>query len=383
MVPDLFRLIGSDRYLTADEVGRAAGPHSATATAWDVYATQFRGFTGSTLDPAFNRLVHPATRTGRVRLDAGTTVVIVGTDASLLPQLDDLVRVRQHVRIFTSSRGAARLAERGIVPDMVIVEYQTASAARLAVRQSTVVGHHRVLPTGPLVAADWRTPSALVADIPPERLFVPTPTLSWGLWQATAVALAAEAKAARVALLGIDAATAAAVPLKALLELIARIVPITALDCVPGTPKRGWVGATVEELAGTKMSGPLETNVWIAPDVREREAQAQRELSELAPTIERARRLLAVAEDARAAGDGASTAALEAAADEIMSWRHNARVRVLMQECLGAAFLARLWRSGVDVSQGLGLRRPLQLAMREVTGRAEALAAAIREERAA
>src|SRR5688572_21951139 len=69
MLPDLFRLIGSDRCLTPEEVERATGPHSATRSAWEVYAAAFQGFTGATLDPDFNRLIHPAAQMGRVRLE--------------------------------------------------------------------------------------------------------------------------------------------------------------------------------------------------------------------------------------------------------------------------------------------------------------------------
>ena len=49
MLPDLFRLIGSDRYLAPEEVDRAAEPHSLTQQAWDVYRTHFQSFTGATL----------------------------------------------------------------------------------------------------------------------------------------------------------------------------------------------------------------------------------------------------------------------------------------------------------------------------------------------
>ena len=50
MLPELYRLIGSDRYLASEEVERAAGPHSATAAAWEVYTSVFHRFTGSCAD---------------------------------------------------------------------------------------------------------------------------------------------------------------------------------------------------------------------------------------------------------------------------------------------------------------------------------------------
>jgi hypothetical protein len=217
-----------------------------------------------------------------------------------------------------------------------------------------------------------------------QLLFVPAPALTWGLWQATAIALAAEAGASRIALLGVDATDASDAPLKALLELMARIAPIVALDCGGAhAPKRGWVSTSVQEVAGTKLTGPVDANLWSAATVCERMHEAQAGLAELAPTLDRARRLLAVALEARVMGDAAPAAALEAAVDEMMAWRHQPRVRILVQECLGGSFLPRLWRKGLDQPSGHALLRPLLLAMREVTMRADALAAAVHASRAA
>ena len=56
-----------------------------------------------------------------------------------------------------------------------------------------------------------------------------------------------------------------------------------------------------------------------------------------------------------------------------MSWRHQPRVRALLQETLGASFLPRLWRAGVEPSRGRALRRPLLLATHELTRRADTL----------
>ena len=159
----------------------AAEPHPLTASAWDIYGTQFQRFTGATLDPLFHRLAHPATQLGGVRLDPGTAVVVVGTGPSLLDQIDALTRLRGRVRIFTSPRGAEVLLPHGIVPDLVVVEHQTALDAHHSARHLGDCAHP-VLASCPLVAADWRTPAALLAGVPDASLFVPSPLPTWGLW---------------------------------------------------------------------------------------------------------------------------------------------------------------------------------------------------------
>ena len=250
----LFRLIGSDRYLSPAEVSRATEPHVLTESAWYVYTKHFHGFTGATLDPQFHRLSHPATLTGRVRLGAETTVLVAGHGPSLLAAMHGIKRVRDRVRIFTSPLGAATLAGYGVKADLVLVDPSSGMSAKGAT----------------LVAADWRTPRELLAGVSSESLFVPTPLPTWGQWPATAVAMAADAGASRIALVGFD--DRAGLPktsdesLTALLELVARLTPFTAFDCTGnGAPKRGWVAASVHEVGGTKVSGPLETSLWRAP----------------------------------------------------------------------------------------------------------------------
>jgi hypothetical protein len=347
MLPDLFRLIGSDRYLTAEEVERAAEPHSLTAAAWEVYATHFDRFSGATLDPQFHRLVHPATQTGRVRLGDDTTVLIVGTSATPLRQLEAVAKGREHFRIFTSPRGAGLLRQHGLVPDLVVVEDHV----------------HPAMAQCPRVAADWRTPRAALTGIAAEALFVPSPALTWGLWPATAVAMAADAKASRIALLGVDTEHA---PLRALLELIARLAPFTALDCSEAGTPRGWVKATLQESAGAVQHGILDMNLWRAPTQADRVEQLRSDLAELGPVLGRACQFMA------------STRALDSCVEEAFSWREQPRLRVLLQESLGVSLLPRLWRLGPQ--QTAGRSRRVRLAMSEIVGQADAL---VRSTRAA
>jgi hypothetical protein len=377
MLPHFFRLVGSDRYLTALDVEQAAEVHPLTGAAWDVYTSHFDRFTGATLDPLFHRLGHPATRSGAVRLAPGTAVVVVGNGPSLHAQIDGLKALHRRVRIFTSPRGAETLLGYGIVPDLVVIEHQTALDAHHSARHLGDCAHP-VLAACPLVAADWRTPAGLLAGVTAGALFVPAPLPTWGLWPATAVAMAIEAGAARVALLGIDLGTGAQpdpahAPLAAVLGLLARISPIVALDCGSGgAPKRGWLKAAIAEAAGVKVHGLCETTLHEAPGVNARLAQARSERHELAPLVERARALLALAVTARG-GSATAERAVERGISEMIAWRDDARMRLLVQECLGASFVPRLWRLGVDLSLGPALWRPLMLGVHELVRQADAL----------
>ena len=388
MLPDLFRVIGSDRCLTQAEVDGAGEPHPSLAAAWAVYQTHFRGFTGSTLDPQYNRLQHPATRTGRVTLDPGQTVLVVGTGPSLLAEIDALKQARGCARIFTSPRGAEALIGHGIVPDLVIVEHQTPLDADVTTRHLGE-GRDSVLGKCPLVAADWRTPRALVAGVGAWSLFVPAELPTWGLWPATAVAMALQAGASRVALLGVDLGTAEAAdpvhaPLRAVLELLSVLGSAATFDCgTGGARKRGWVGASIAELAGACVRAPLETQLYLAPTVDQRVRDARAGIAELAPVVQRAARLYTLATQARSSRRVTWIPSLQAGIDEVMGWRQDPRVRVLLQECLGASFLPRFWRCGIDPSLGDALWRPLLLATHEVTAQAGTLAATAAAPRAA
>jgi hypothetical protein len=382
MLPEFIRLIGTDRFLSAAEVEQAAEPHPLTASAWDTYTTHFQGFTGATLDPQFHRLTHAAQRTGALRFEPGTTALVVGSGPSLRANIDVLVTLGRRFRVITSPRGAEVLLDHGVVPDLVLIEHQTALDAHHTARQSRDRSTN-VLGRCPMVAADWRTPGALLTGIEPDALFVPSPLTTWGLWPATAVAMAMEGGATRIGLLGVDLGTEAVpdpihAPLRSLLELLVRPAPVTALDCgANGARKKGWIKANVEELAGERLTSPLATWLWKAPAMDERVQAAKAGLAELAPILERARTIRTIALDARAGTLPQQANTLEAAVEEITGWSRNARTRVLLQECLGAAFLPRLWRIGIDTSLGDALWRPLLLATDEIVSQADTLAATL------
>jgi hypothetical protein len=386
VLPRFFPLVGSDRYLTRTELERAAGPHPLTESAWDVYQQHFGAFTGTTLDPLFHRLTHPGRRCGSVQLAPGTAVIIVGTGPSLRPNIAALKRLHGRARVFTSPRGAEALLPHGIVPDLVVVEHQTALDAHHSARH---LGDctDEVLPACPLIAADWRTPAALLRGVANDALFVPSPVPTWGLWTATAAAMAIEGGASRVALLGVDLGTAAQPdpahqPLTALLALMARLAPIVLLDCGSGATKRGWLKASLDEAAGAGVSGICTVALHPASSMQERFAEARRALESHSNVVERARGLLALASEARS-GNACLGPHLQTAADEMMAWGDDAAVRVFAQECLGLSFLPRLWRTGVDRSLDQALWRPLMLATHELVRQADALRASTRVMKAA
>ncbi len=383
MLPACVAAVGSDRYLHEAEVVAACGPSPALGEAWALYQDFFDGFCETGLDPMGHRFRHPASSTGQILLDPDETVLIVGTGPSLARALPALERVRGRVRVFTSPRGAERLAAAGLVPDLVLVEHRTALDAHHSARHRRD-GSEDVLARVPLVAADWRTPAPLVAGVADHRLFVPAPLPTWGAWPATLAAMACGAGARRIGLLGIDLGTArypdpAFAPLVQLLGLLARATQTSAgtagpvtLDCGQGgAAKPGWSAAPVEQLAGRPMREPLAVDRRAAPTPAARVAEALAAREHLAPVVEFARDVLGSALAVRG-GQGRADA-LPRAAEMLLGWGHEPEVRIGLQETLGVTFLPRLWRQGLDTTLGPALWRPLVLAAHEIVGQASRL----------
>src|SRR5690606_22642579 len=109
---------------------------------------------------------------------------------------------RSRLHVVTSPRGAELLAQHGLAPDLVLIEHRTALDAHHSVTEARDRGVEG-LKLAPLVAAEWRTPAALLEGVSPGRLFVPEPLPTWGCWPATAAALAVQGGALRIGLLGI------------------------------------------------------------------------------------------------------------------------------------------------------------------------------------
>jgi hypothetical protein len=387
-VLDLVERIGADRALVPDELGVMMPAATAALPAfWAAYMRHWGGFCGARLDPMFSALRHPACQTGSLRIASGESVVIVGTGPSLAPALPALRRLRRALHLVTSPRGAEALAEAGVVPDLVVIEHQTALDAQFSVGERT---HRpsRALADVPLVATDARTPAALVDDVLAERLFVPDPLPTWGLWPATAVALALAAGAARVGLVGIDLGTrtlpdAAQVPLADLLGLLAGTAAVPCVDLgATGAMKAGWTPGTLEALAAGGPVAPLTlaARPWLTPSARHERA---------VDVWRRATPLVAEAADALAAavavrdGDRSPRACgrLVRALDALLAAGAAPRIRADVQEGLGASFLPRYWRTAPERSRGPSLWRAVALASHELVQQHRTLGAVL--ERAA
>jgi hypothetical protein len=372
MIPAWVGVIGSDRHLRFDELGEDVRGGGAS-DAWALYRDAFDGYCGSQIDPQYDRFVHPARRVGRLDC-TGASVVVVGSGPTLDAGLSTLRRLRAQLHLVTSVRGAEALLRAGLVPDLVLVEHRTALDAHHSARFRRD-GTPSPLTEVPLVAATWQTPSTLLEDLDPARLFVPDPLPSWGLWPATLAAMALEGGAAHVGLVGVDLGTsarpdAAFEPLRQLLGLMAAHVPGRATDCgAAGARKPHWPVGTLEDVARHSCGGRLSVLARPAPSPAARLEQGRSTLAAVAPCVVAARRGL----DAARAGSARHVAETM---QTLLDWGHDLTLRVALQEGLGLAFLPRLWRTGVSPDLGDAVRRPLVLACHELVGQAERLAVA-------
>jgi hypothetical protein len=215
-----------------------------------------------------------------------------------------------------------------------------------------------------------------------DRLFVPEPLPTWGLWPATAVALAANAGAGRIGLVGIDLGTAdrpdqAFMPLNRLLALISRVVTAETLDCgAAGSRKRGWAVESLDALAADRALAPLQVRRTIAASIDERIRAARDTRARLSPIVERSRQMLSLGLRARS---GERVSGLDEAANEMMSWSREAGDRIDLQESLGLSFLPRLWRANIDLTLGPALWRPIVLGTHELVAQASRLDAIVEQ----
>ena len=357
-LPPFFTALGSDHFLTPDEAAAHSAPHAELDTAWRLYADFFGGFCGSRIDPQFWRHVNPTRWQGRLAVDAGTAVVVVGTGPTLARRLPALKALRSRLLVFTSPYGADLLAGHGIQPDLVVVDPHTSIDDKPA-------------PAGGPTLARMSSPRTSSSALPD-----PLPT--WGLWPATAVALAASAGAGTIGLVGVDLdATdgSADWPLGGVLSLLAWITNASCVDCgSDGPAKAGWPVASLEQIAGGSRALPPEVSRTPWTSIAARFEQDRAGLEQIYPTIRRARALLALGLRAQAGARWPDDAReMQAAATEVCSWRDHLAVRVTLQDTLGLSFLPRLWRSGVALPLGFRLWRPIVLAMHELVHQADKL----------
>ncbi len=384
MVPSFVHAIGSDRYLTASELGPVVGRSDAVGRAWTLYQRRFGGYCETGVDSQWWGVTNPVRDTGTLAMDAGQTVIVLGTGPSADRALPALRAVRDRVLVFTSPRGAEWMRGHGLTPDLVLVEHRTALDAHHAARHLVDLGSNPIA-DAPLVAVEWRTPPALLAGVEVDRLFVPDALPTWGLWPATAVAMAAQAGAARIGLVGIDLGTAdqpdaGFAPMRELLELLGGVCGAEVFDAgVGGAVKAGWQAGALESFAPGQARSPLVVTRHRAPSREQRHAGLVTARRRMRPQVEHARRILGLAMAARA---GRPVRGLQDAARDLLVWGQDPEIRVDLQEAMGLAFLPRLWRIGIDLGLGPALWRPLMLAAHELVGQAERLESRIRREAA-
>lgn len=380
VVLDLVARTGADHALVPAELGPLSPEAEAALPAvWAVYEQHWQRFCGTRLDPMFSALCHPSRQTGLVRVTSAAPVVVVGTGPSLAPALDGLRQRRHAMHLVTSPRGAEVLAAAGLVPDLVLIEHQSALDAQFSVGDRA---HRpsRVLAAVPLVAADARTPEALVAGIAPERLFVPDPLPTWGLWPATAVALALGAGAAGVGLVGIDLGTratpdASQAPLADLLALLAARAAVPCVDLgATGAHKPHWTPGALDALTTGGAASPLALDARPWTSTSARRAQAAAAWHRLAPLVATATDTLAAAVAVRD-GDRSAAACRRVVRqlDALVAAGAAEATRVDVQDVLGASFLPRFWRTAPEWTLGPALWRAAALASHELLGQHQAL----------
>lgn len=365
--------IGGDRLLDLEEAQRLA--LDDVTGLWRTYSGQFESFTGATLDPQFSGLEHPADAFARPRVPAGTTVLVVGTGPSLAAEAGTLKALRDRFSIWTSLRGAEALAALGIEPDVIFVQHASDLDAHLTARHLRDRNGASPLTTAPMVCAEPRTPAGLLAGIDKARLAALDPTIGWGHWPATLAVLAIDGGASAIGLLGIDLGTQDGVdpahaPLAALLAHIAlRAGDAVTVDFGHRAPKVGWPSQRMRDFSAD-AARPID---W----AREAWPRAQRSDA----LDERLRALdgpLTLADEcralARAVRDRRPACTHESRLHDLwrglLEWRHDAALRIAVQEGLGARFLPRFWRRPMPDLAG-PLWRPALLAAHELVAQAE------------
>lgn len=377
--------LGRDGALTLDELNPSTRTHTdILQAAWAVYDRYFERFCGARLDPQFWRLEQPAKWRGMPVVTDGTPVVIVGTGPSLRSGLDDLRRHRERIHLVTSPRGADALEDAGLVPDVVLIEHQTPVDAQFSVQALTERRRHWRT-HGALLVTDARTPPSLVGDVPLDRLISLDPLSTWGLWPATAAAMAVSCGARAVALLGVDLGTCVRPDSRqnALRDLLSLVVMGSAVMCVDvgigGSRKTGWMPGSLSAIVDRGARRPLvvaRVPTMSAEEGREAAAAAWRRT---ASVVDSARGVFEVACRVRD-GDGSavSIAALVSGLAQLMDCATDPVMRQDVQDGLGCAFLPRYWRTPPDLSLGAKLWRPVALAAHELVHQHRALARCLR-----
>jgi hypothetical protein len=360
---DLYRAIGDDRYVTPGELPPESG--DAGRALWEVYDRHFGRFTGAGLDPAFTRFVRADVPFGQPRFPAGAPVIVAGAGPGLDAVAADLQAVRGRVIVVTDPAGAAALQRHGLSPDLVLVEREPGGREDAPGGESLALGSPAALliePSAPISPFE-RSASVrrLARDLP-----------SWGVWPATAVAVALRGGATRLVTLGLDGTADADERARtdALLSALATHTPADCFEVGPQSGRAGWWPVSWPNVVPADAPGSAALTWQEIGGATLLRAEAERDLLFLAPLLPHAREALALARRARA-GETVSSRDLCRAIEMLLVWGADPSIRWALQRALGLTFLPRLWRTGVSMASPQRLWRPIILALHELVEQAD------------
>ena len=360
---DLYRAIGDDRYVTPGELPPESG--EAGHALWEVYDRHFGRFTGAGLDPAFGRFVRADVPFGQARFSAGSPVVVAGAGPGLDAVVADLRAVRARVIVVADPAGAAALQRHALTPDLVIIEREPGGRENAPGVEPLVLGQRAALlidPSAP-VAAFERSAGVrrLARDLP-----------SWGVWAATAVAVALRGGSTRLVTLGLVGVGGAVERARtdALLSTLAIHSGAECLEVGPQSGRAGWWPVSWPNVVPSDAPEHAVVTWHDLGGAALLRAEAERDLLFLAPLLPHAREALALARRVRA-GESVNSRELCRAIEMLLVWGADPSIRWALQRALGLTFLPRLWRTGVSMATPQRLWRPLVLALHELIEQAD------------
>jgi hypothetical protein len=360
---DLYRAIGDDRYVTPGELPPESG--DAGRALWEVYDRHFGRFTGAGLDPAFARFVRADVPFGQPRFSPGWPVIVAGGGPGLDAAAADLRAVRPRVLVVSDPAGAAELERHGLTPDLVLVERGPGGRNDVPCGETPLLGSRAALliePSAPLAAFERGAGvRRLARDLP-----------SWGVWPATAVAVALRGGATRLVTVGLGGTVDADERARtdALLSALALHCSAECLEVAPPSGRAGWWPVSWPNVVPVDAPGSAALTWQDAGDTTLLRAEAERDLLFLAPLLPHAREALTLARRARA-GEAVSSRDLCRAIEMLLVWGADPSIRWALHRALGLTFLPRLWRTGVSMAAPQRLWRPLVLALHELLEQAD------------
>lgn len=360
---ELYRAIGDDRYVTPGELPPESG--EAGHALWEVYDRHFGRFTGAGLDPGFARFVRADVPFGQARFSAGSPIVVAGAGPGLDAVVADLRGVRARVIVITDPAGAAALQRHALTPDLVIIEREPGGREDAPGVEPLALGQRAALlidPSAPVAAFERGAGvRRLARDLP-----------SWGVWAATAVAVALRAGSTRLVTLGLDGSADADERARtdALLSTLAVHSGAECLEVGPQSGRAGWWPVSWPNVVPGDAPQHAAVTWHDLGGASLLRAEAERNLLFLAPLLPHAREALALARRARA-GETVSSRELCRAIEMLLVWGADPSIRWALQRALGLTFLPRLWRTGVSMATPQRLWRPLVLALHELIEQAD------------